>query len=278
MVEIHTFTHGKLKCTVINDGDIILRPTSIFFEGATPDELASALAEHNLPSDGLKIPCSILLVEHEGQKILVDCGSDGEMANYDADLGHLFAGLAQIGVSVDEITHVILTHGHFDHVSACANDDGTTKFPNAHYFMAKNEWHYWTETPSDAPHNIAMKKKLHGIQDQLQLIDPDTDILEGVRLMATPGHTLYHISVLFESDGETLLCPIDVIDHPLQGQHPTWGANWDLDREQSTASRYKILQLADATNALVQGFHFPFPGLGRFTKEGDIYQWQSATE
>ncbi|MGB7339301.1 MAG: MBL fold metallo-hydrolase [Phototrophicaceae bacterium] len=277
MVDIYTFTHGTLKCTVINDGNIMIRPTSIFFEGASPDELVVALAEHDLPDDGLNLPTNIMLVERDDQKILVDCGSDGEVAGYEAELGFLFAGLDEIGVSVDEITHVILTHGHFDHVLACADDDGTPKFPNATYIMAKDEWHYWVENRSQAPHNIAMRMKLQGIKDQLQLVDPDADILDGVRLMATPGHTLHHIAVIFESNGEILLCPIDVMDHPLQGQHPTWGANWDLDREQSIASRYKILQHAADTNALVHAFHFPFPGLGRFTKDGAIWQWTSAT-
>ncbi|MEM9950088.1 MAG: MBL fold metallo-hydrolase [Chloroflexota bacterium] len=277
MVDIYKFTLGQLNCTVINDGDITIAPTSRFFEGASPDELASVLAEYNLPADGLTTPCSILLVERDEQKILVDCGSGGETASYDADLGHLFAGLDEIGISVDEITHVILTHGHFDHISGCADDDGTPKFPNARYIMARAEYDFWQNFATDAPHYIAMRAKLKGIQSQLQLVEPDTEILDGVHLLATAGHTLHHISVEFQSDGETLLCPIDVMDHPLQGQHLTWGADWDLDREQSTASRKKILARAVESKALVAGFHFPFPGLGRFTEQDSLYNWTSET-
>lgn len=271
MTEIHEFTIGQLKCTIINDGFITIRPTSAFFEGASESELSENLAEYDIPADGMTIPCSILLVEKGDSRILVDCGSGGELAGYDADLGHLFAGLEEINISPDDITHVILSHGHFDHISGCADNEGNPRFANASYIMAKEEFDYWIGESGA----YKIRSKLLAIQSQLQLTDTTAEILEGVRLIATPGHTLHHISVEFESDGEILLCPIDVMDHQLQGKNPTWGADWDLDRTASIESRRKILQRASDSQALVQGFHFPFPGLGRFSFDGDVWQWET---
>lgn len=270
MTEIHRFRHGDLQCTIINDGYLTLRPTSVFFEGAGEDELKQVLEDYGIPEDGMTIPCSIALVETGDYKILVDCGSGGELAGYDGELGFLFPGLEEIGVSSDDITHVILTHGHFDHISGCADVDGNPRFANARYIMAKKEHEFWINDEG-SPH---IPPKLIAIKDLLDLVEPDTDILDGVRVIHTPGHTHHHISVEFQSGDEILLCPVDTIDHHLQGQHPTWGANWDLDRTQSTASRRKILQRASDTNALVCGFHFPFPGVGRFSFDGNVYQWK----
>ncbi len=275
MTDIHQFTLGQLKCTVINDGNITIRPTSIFFEGASEAELAAVLSEYHIPADGMTIPCSIMLVEKGDYRILVDCGSDGEVRGYDADLGHFFAGLDAINVSTDDITHVILSHGHFDHFAGCADDAGKPRFANATYFMDKAEYTYWLEDYNQADEaDQLMYRKLSGIKAKLRLTEGDSEILDGVRLIATPGHTLHHISVEFESDGEILLCPVDVMDHHLQGKHPAWGANWDLDRTASTQSRRKILERAFDKNALVHGFHFPFPGLGRFSFDGDVWQWK----
>jgi len=277
MTEIHHFTVGQFKCTVINDGYITIAPTSKFFEGATPDELAEALSEHALPEDGLTVPCSILLVDTGDEKILVDCGSDGEMRGYEGHLGHLFDGLSEIGVSSNDINHVILSHGHFDHFAGCADDDGKPRFANASYIMDKEEYDYWIKEYNNSDRDIdaLMYRKLAGIRERLLLTEPDAEILPGVRLIATPGHTYHHTSVEFESDGEVLLCPIDVMDHYLQGQHPTWGADWDVDRPAGIESRRKILQRASDKNALVQGFHFPFPGLGRFSFDGTVWQWDN---
>ena len=275
MTDIHQFTIGQLKCTVINDGNITIRPTSVFFEGASEAELATVLSEYDIPAEGMTIPCSIMLVEKGDYRILVDCGSDGEVKGYDADLGHLFAGLESINVSPDDITHVILSHGHFDHVAGCVDDAGNPHFANATYFMDKAEYTYWLEDYNNQNEaDQLMYRKLSGIKEKLQLTDGDTEILDGVRLIATPGHTLHHVSVEFESNGEFLLCPVDVMDHHLQGRHPTWGANWDADRKSSIESRKKILKRASDSNALVQGFHFPFPGLGRFSFDGDVWQWK----
>jgi glyoxylase-like metal-dependent hydrolase (beta-lactamase superfamily II) len=94
--------------------------------------------------------------------------------------------------------------------------------------------------------------------------------------LATPGHTHHHISVQVTSGNAMMVCTIDTIDHPLQGEHPTWGAEWDVDREKSIASRRRILEMASDNNALVHGFHFPFPGLGYFKRDGDIWTWEAA--
>lgn len=269
--ETQRFKVGDFDCIAINDGNLTMGPSKIFFNGSTPDELAAALQKHNLKPQALVIPCTIVLIDTGEHRVLLDCGS-GQMAEY-PHLGHLLAGLQQENVAVESITHVILTHGHFDHVVGVADNNGKSLFPNVRYVMAEKEWQYWTD---EANEGGMTRLRLLAIKDQLDLIEADVDVVTGIRALATPGHTYHHISVQVISGDDMLVCTIDTIDHPLQGEHPTWGAEWDVDREKSIASRRRILEMASDNNALVHGFHFPFPGLGRFKRDGDIWTWEAA--
>jgi glyoxylase-like metal-dependent hydrolase (beta-lactamase superfamily II) len=270
ITETHRFKVGDFNCIAINDGYLTMGPSRIFFNGSTSDELAAALKKHNLAPQHLIIPCTILLVDTGTHRVLFDCGT-GHVAEHPT-LGHLAEGLAQENITLDSITHVLLTHGHFDHVAGVANDDNQPTFPNARYVMAQKEWQYAT----DAANNFGYTRtRLLAIQDRLDLIEPDADVVPGIRALATPGHTWHHLAVQVTSGDDMLVCTIDTIDHPLQGEHPTWGADWDYDRQQSTASRRRILALASDNNALVHGFHFPFPGLGHFKRVGDVWEWEA---
>jgi glyoxylase-like metal-dependent hydrolase (beta-lactamase superfamily II) len=130
----HRFKLGDFNCIAINDGDLTMGPSRIFFEGSTPDELNAALQKHNLTPQHLVIPCTILLVDTGEHRVLLDCGT-GQLAEH-PDLGHLAEGLAQENITLDSITHVILTHGHFDHVVGVADDSNQPIFPIALYVMA----------------------------------------------------------------------------------------------------------------------------------------------
>ena len=270
MVETHRFKLGDFDCIAINDGDLTMGPSSIFFEGATAAELDAALAKHNLKPEHLIIPCTILLIDTGEHRVLIDCGA-GKTPQH-PELGQLHDGLAQENIAVDSITHVILTHGHFDHVANITDKNAVPTYPNARYVIAKGEYDYWMSPEAKAPGTAI---KFRAIEEQTDKIEPDADVVPGIRALATPGHTYHHISVLVTSGDEQMVCTIDTLDHPLQGEHPTWGANWDVDREKSTASRRRILEMASRNNALVHGFHFPFPGLGRFKRDGDVWTWEN---
>lgn len=278
--EYHQFSLGNYTCTVINDGYITMGPTSIFFDGASEADLETVLAQHDISAENMRIPCSCMLIDTGEHRVLVDCGAGpNNTGGYDADLGYVLPILEEMGVGLETITHVILSHGHFDHIAAIVSEQGMVNFPNARYVMAAGEHDYWMNDPeNDGSLNTQkIRRGLRTIHEQLDLVADDAQVVDGISLISTPGHTHHHVSIMAESEGETLICIIDVMDHPLQTQHPTWGANWDLDRAKSTDSRKKILELAAETGAIVHGFHFPFPGLGTITNDGDVWQWQSST-
>lgn len=278
-VQTHHFTIGNFNCIAINDGMLKLGPTSTFFSGSTPDELDSALNKYNLGTDGINLACTCLFIDTGEHRVLIDCGA-GESPRYSehfSGLGKLFAGLEQEGITTDRITHVLISHGHWDHLGGCADDKGNLLFPNARFAIAEGEYQDWInavpESEEDTLH--ITQDRLKAIKPQLDFIDPDGKIVKGIRAINTPGHTSYHISFEITSGDETLICTIDALDHPLQVEHSTWSAEWDVDQQKSIESRQHILQLAAEKNALVHGFHFSFPGLGHITSEDDKWTWQA---
>jgi glyoxylase-like metal-dependent hydrolase (beta-lactamase superfamily II) len=164
------------------------------------------------------------------------------------------------------------------------DSEGKPAFPNARYVMWKEEWEFWTAAPDlsalsvpDWITQVLLKfaaENLPPIEGQLDLVDAETEIVPGIDAVATPGHTPGHMAVSISSRGQRLLCTGDVALHPIHLEQPDWYAAVDLAPDQALASRRRSADIAVAEQALVQAFHFPFPGLGHVVQRGDAWQWQ----
>lgn len=274
-VQTHSFHIGDFHCIAINDGDLFMGPSSIFFGGSSPDELTAALKQYNLSAEGLNLPCTCLYIDTGESHVLIDSGSGHETKH--SQLGQLFAGLEQEAISTESITHVILSHGHWDHVGGCADSAGNLLFPNARFVMLEAEWTYWVNAKPEQGGSMLplVQARLRAIQPRLDFINLKQDIISGIRAIFTPGHTFNHVSFEIQSNNETLICIMDVMDHPLQVEYSNWGAEWDDDHQKSVESRQAILKLATEKQALVHGFHFPYPGLGHVKEADGRRVWQA---
>lgn len=125
-------------------------------------------------------------------------------------------GLADLGLAPKDINYVIQTHLHLDHVGGAVVDDGHGKpvprFPNAIYIAQKIEWNA-ANNPDVRSYAAYDKTKFMPLLEhgQLKLIDGNTDLLPGIKLVLTGGHTLGHQGVIVESEGERLLLFADIV-------------------------------------------------------------------
>ncbi len=266
--KIYRFKLGNFDCVSISDGmqpiDAALLPT--FFNGAAPAELATALQKHGISPAAYELQCNCLLIDTGSARVLVDSGGG---PFFDPHLGRLAPGLAAAGYQPADISHILLTHGHRDHVCGSVAENGAIIFPNARHIMVREEWQYWAQTadvmvlgPAFAEDIQFTRDCLLAIQGQLELIQAGDEILPGIRSIPTPGHTRNHISVGVNSGDSQLICVADTMDLPIHIEQTSWHPAWDELPAVGIRSRRRLLQLAAETNALLHGFHFPFPGLG----------------
>jgi glyoxylase-like metal-dependent hydrolase (beta-lactamase superfamily II) len=110
----------------------------------------------------------------------------------------------------------------------------------------------------------------------VNLVQGETEIVPGVRVIPAPGHTPGHMVVHVSSGDEHLLYAGDTATHPLHLEYfPDLVGIYDVLPEERVASRHRIFDWAADEKMLVIGQQFPpFPSLGYVVKKGEGWQWQ----
>jgi glyoxylase-like metal-dependent hydrolase (beta-lactamase superfamily II) len=103
---------------------------------------------------------------------------------------------------------------------------------------------------------------------------PGADLGNGVQAIDIKGHTPGHSGYLISSDGQSLLYIGDTMHHSvISVQQPDWTIAYDGDAGTAQASRKALLESSAASGQRIYAVHFPFPGLGKFAKQGDKFVW-----
>ncbi|MBY8840530.1 MBL fold metallo-hydrolase [Streptomyces sp. SP2-10] len=219
-----------------------------------------------------------------GLRILVDTGigNGKERANpawHDLNTGFL-QRLTAAGFPPDSVDLVILTHLHADHVgwnTREADGEWVPTFPNARYVTSRAERQFWAGYDLEEAREQMFRDSVIPVEEAglLDLVDvpaEGVDIVPGLRLLPTPGHTPGHVAVALTSRGRTAVITGDCVHHPVQFAHPGIGACVDIDPERSEASRRALLDSLAGTEALVLGTHFAPPTAGRVVSHEGAYR------
>ncbi len=286
--ESFRFDLGEFGCLSISDGAFNY-PLESFFTNVPREQVQEILRQHGLPTQQIITPYTLLLVDTGEHRVLVDTGA-GNLGAHAAALfpsvdhsttvtGKLLDNLRVIGIEPSDIDTVVITHAHPDHVGGTLDEVGKLIFPNARYFLSREEWDFWTSdaatTKAPPPMVNIARRNLEPLRDRLTLIDDADEILPGIQAIATPGHTPGHIALSITSDGEQLLHVSDAVLYPLHLEHPGWTPVFDVSPEDAATSKRRIFDLAAEEEALVFAHHFPpFPNLGHVLKKEEGWLWQ----
>ncbi len=193
--------------------------------------------------------------------------------------GKLHELLLQEKINKEEVTDVILTHLHPDHIGGIYSEEGKLNFSNARFHIHEDEWNYWHSAQSDnQPDSFKyfVEKNVTKLKGgNLNLIRGDfAEILPGITAVKADGHTPGQLAVAIQSDKENVLYISDAFLHPLHIEKLDWETNYDLDLTKAKQCRIKLLDLAYQNSMLINAFHFNFPGLGRVNKRNNSWKWE----
>lgn len=245
----------------------------------------------DLESDSAVLSVHAFLIDTGTEKILLDGGvgngktfTNPAFANRATEWTAL---LGQAGAALSDIHIVVFTHLHPDHVGLATTWDGDAwrpTFANARHLVSSSEYAFWTSTgPAQArmlaDGDFVTESVLPLIEnDLIEQVDVATNeqlpIADGVRLLATPGHTPGSLSVAISSRGAEALLIGDAVHHPIQCADPTLNSIYCTDPARSAVQRRALLDHAADTRALVVPSHFPAPSAGYVRRDGNGYHFE----
>ncbi len=265
------FSVGRFTVATLLDGARnVPEPQNIFGLNVSAEEFNSASQENFIPSDVARFFFTPTLVDTGSEVVLFDTGLGG-------DNGSLPQALADAGYSPADVTIVVITHMHGDHVGGLMAG-GSPQFPNARYITGSAEYNYWTGGEASEQGAATVANTVVPLVDQFTFIDDGTSVTGGITAMAAFGHTPGHMTYMIESDGEQLLLVADLANHFVWSlAYPDWEVRFDIIKEAAAASRRRVFGMLAADRIPFVGFHMPFPALGYVATRGDGFRYVPAT-
>jgi glyoxylase-like metal-dependent hydrolase (beta-lactamase superfamily II) len=269
----YTFKQGAYDVTVVSDGTLIL-PVAMILPEAPPEEVAKLLGAA-IKDGKVEFEASPVLLKSGSEVILLDTGSG---QGFQPTAGKIADSLKAAGTDPTSITKVIFTHAHPDHCWGTLSTDGKLLYPNATLHMAEAEWNFWAapDLASKMPKEMegmvkGTQAQLAGMKEKVSFFKPGSEIVPGVAVLDTAGHTPGHVS--FEmAGGNGLIITGDAITSPITFfPHPDWKFSFDANHEAAVAKRKELLDMAAAGKKKMLGYHWPYPGIGMAEKKDGAY-------
>ena len=257
-----------LDSAIAVPGDELLRAGAAHFpvlEGTRGLEAGdwAAYPEHLDPHGLFRMTFGGYLVRTADRVVLVDVGvgprpiaPPGIPAPYD---GVLLDSLRAEGLEPADVTDVVLTHLHLDHIG-WVSDDGVPVFPHATYRCAEQEW------GGAAPPPVA--ELMAPVTDRLETWDRDSTLLPGLDARLAPGHTPGSSVVVVSSGSERVFLVGDLAHCPHELLVRDWAGLGDADPAQAAASRAQVAEEVADAGAWVGSTHFSGLAVGRLAVDG----------
>lgn len=270
------FRIGRFTITALTDGYADM-PFS-YFPGRTAEQTqAAATATSAAKPGGIRFTFNQYLIDDGARLVLIDTGPAGSLGQS----GRLPTALASIGIRPEQISAIILTHAHQDHIGGLVAG-GRQAYPQSEIYIDRREIAYWTDrskraaAPDYLQNSFSLSADLARLYPKLQAIDGERQISRGISIVDLAGHTPGHIGVRVEDAGQSLIMASDMLFPVVHPSATDVFFLFEQDRAAAKAMRDKFYPRAAEEKALIAATHMPFPGLGRIVSDGGKLRWQTA--
>lgn len=268
---------GSLQFDILSDGTLTL-PGDFILGGMPQDEMKEIIGRYDLPTDQLTPPCNVTLLRDGTNTVLFDAGAGHDFM---PTAGKLPAALEALGVGTDEITHILLTHAHPDHLWGLLDDFDDPMFPQAEILIGQAELDYWTDPDTidsigeaRTAFVVGAQRRLETVADNIRTVADGEEVLSGIAARLTPGHTPGHLAYEVRSGTESVMVLGDAIgNHHVAFEQPEWASGADQQPDMAAVTRARLLDQLTSEQTTLIGFHLPEGGIGRAERVGDAYRF-----
>ncbi|MEL6204637.1 MAG: MBL fold metallo-hydrolase [Pseudomonadota bacterium] len=265
MPRARSFTLGDFQVTTLLSATMPREePQGIFGLNVSAEEFAAVSEENFLPTDVAQFYFTPTLVNTGSEVILFDTGLSAES---------MVPALAEAGVTPDDITHVVITHMHGDHIGGLTTETGDKTYANAALITGQVEFDHWAGAD-----NEGFEAKVRPFAEEFSFVGDAESIASGVTSVASFGHTPGHMTWMLESGGNQLFIAGDLANHHVYSvAYPDWEVRFDMDKPAAAAMRRQVLSMLAADKVPFVGYHMPFPAVGYVQPRDDGFRFVPVT-
>ncbi|MFS0780515.1 YtnP family quorum-quenching lactonase [Bacillus sp. 1P06AnD] len=268
-----TIHFGDISLTWLDGGVTNLDGGAMF--GVVPKPLWSKKYPHN-DKNQIELPTDPILIRQEGRNILLESGigkgklSDKQKRNYGVEKeSEIDASLEKLGLTVDDIDTVIMTHLHFDHACGLtALEDGkwVSVFKQAKIMVSEIEWNEMKK-PNIRSKNTYWRENWEPIQHQVVTFKDEMAISDHITMYHTGGHSDGHSVVVMKQGEDTLIHMGDIM--PTHAHtNVLWVLAFDDYPMDSVRQKQKWMEYGLKHHALFTFYHDAFYRAIRLSEDG----------